>query len=316
MNAVPLGEIRAALERTRPYLRRTPLTSSAALSEHLGTRISLKLENFQKTGSFKPRGALNEMLLADPDSRRRGVVGWSGGNFAQGLAYAGGVLDVPTTIVMPEGTRPNYVAATRGYGAEVILIPGVAESLAHARWLAADGRPFMHPFDDPGMIAGDGTLGVEVVEDAPDVTDVIVSIGGGGLISGVASAVRGLLPAVRVWGVETEGADAMRRALDAGHPVEMVPTSIARTLGAPRVSERTLAMVQELVEDVIVVPDSAAIDGVVMLLERAKVLAEPAAACTIAAAEALGDRLGSHVVLVICGGNVSVADLVGWMGAG
>ena len=310
---IPIAEIRAAQRRIGPFVKRTPLVSSGALSERLGTRVSLKLENFQKTGSFKPRGALNEVLLLDPGVRARGVVGWSGGNFAQGLAYAGGVVGIPTTIVMPEGTRPNYVAATRGYGAEVELVPGVAESLTYARSLAADGRPFMHPFDDPNMMAGNGTLGIEVVDDAPDVTDVFVSIGGGGLIAGMAGAVKALVPGARVWGVETEGAHGMRLALDAGHPVDMTPTSIARTLGAPRVSARALEIVQALVEDVIVVSDGAAIDGVITLLERAKVLAEPAAACTVPAAEKVAGRLGSHVVLVICGGNVSVDDLAEWV---
>ena len=314
MTAIPLDDIRAAARRIGPHVKRTPLVGSGTLSDRLGTRVSLKLENLQKTGSFKPRGALNEVLHLGDAARSSGVVGWSGGNFAQGLAYAGGVAGIPTTIVMPEGTRPNYVAATRGYGAVVELVPGVAESLAHARALASDGRPFMHPFDDPDMMAGNGSLGIEVVEDAPDVTDVFVSIGGGGLIGGVASAVKALAPDARVWGVETEGADAMRLALDAGHPVDMIPTSVARTLGAPRVSDRTLAIVQELVDDVIVVPDAAAIDWVISLLERAKVLAEPAAACTAAAAEVVGRRLGSHVVLVICGGNVAVEDLAGWAG--
>lgn len=309
---IPLDDIVAAAGRIGRYVKRTPLVTSGTLSEALGTPVSLKLEAFQKTGSFKPRGALNEVLAATRGPHVRGVVGWSGGNFAQGLAYAGNVVGIPTTIVMPEGTRPNYVAATRGYGAEVEIVPGVAESLEYARSLAADDRPFMHPFDDPDMMAGNGTLGIEIVEDAPDVSDVFVSIGGGGFIAGVASAVKGLVPGARIWGVETEGADGMRRALDAGHPVDMVPTSIARTLGAPRVSQRGLDIVTAAVEDVVVVPDAAAIAGMITLLERAKVLAEPAAACTIPAAAAVRDRLGSHVVLVICGGNVSVEDLAGW----
>jgi len=313
---IPLDEIRAAHDRIRPFVTRTPLVESTTLSSRLGTRVSLKLEVFQKTGSFKPRGALNEVLHLDDAARAAGVVGWSGGNFAQGLAYAGSVAGVPTTIVMPEGTRPNYVAATSGYGAEVIIHPGVAESLAHARSLAGDGRRFLHPFDDPDMMAGNASLGIELVEDAPDVTDVVVSIGGGGLIGGVASAVRALAPGARIWGVETVGAESMRFALDAGHPVDIVPSSIARTLGAPRVSEATLALTEELVEDVVVVPDATAVAEVVFLLERAKVLAEPAAACTLAAAERLVGRLGDHVVLVLCGGNVSVEDLATWVRVG
>ena len=176
----------------------------------------------------------------------------------------------------------------------------------------AGGVPTLHPFDDPRMWAGNGTLGLEVVEDAPDLTDIFVSIGGGGFITGVASAVLGLRPEVRVWGVETEGADAMRRALDAGEPVDIVPTSIATTLSAPRVAESTLGVAREHLEDVVVVPDAEAVASLEILLQRVKVLAEPAASCTLAAAERVRDRLGDHVVLVLCGGNVSLDDLTRW----
>lgn len=310
--AIPLAEIEAARARIDGYVHRTPLVSSRTLSQRLGRRVSLKLEVFQRTGSFKPRGAFNEILTLDPQARSRGVVGVSGGNFAQGLAYAGHTLGVPTTIVMPQSTPAHYVAATRGYGADVELVPDIAAAFARAAELGERGATPLHPFDDPAMMAGNGTLGLEVVADAGDVSDVLVSIGGGGLMTGVASAVKGMLPEVRVWGVETEGADAMRRALDAGRIVEMEITSIAKTLGAPWVSERTLAAARELLADVVVVSDRAAFRAIPLLLERAKVLAEPAASCTVPAAEALGDLLGGHVVLVLCGGNVSFRDLIAW----
>jgi threonine dehydratase len=312
MLPIGLGDVQAAVPRVSPHVVRTPLVPSLALSERLGTRVSLKLEVLQVTGSFKPRGAFNEVLHLSDEGRRRGVVGVSGGNFAQGLAYAGKSLGVPVRILMPEGTPEHYVSATRGHGAEIELVPTIAEAFARADAYRHQGLTPLHPFDDPNMMAGNGTLGLEVVEDAPDASDVFVSIGGGGLMTGVATAVKGLRPAVRVWGVETRGCDAMRLALDAGHPVEMRPTSIAKTLAAPWVSEGTLAAAQALLEEVVVVPDGAAVESLVMLAERAKVLTEPAASCTLAAAEAVAGRLGEHVVLVLCGGNVTLSDVAGW----
>ena len=295
-----------------PYVHRTPLTESRTAGERLGRRVSLKLELLQKAGSFKPRGAFNEVLHLTPEQQERGVVGVSGGNFAQGLAFAGQTLGVPVRIIMPEGTPANYIEATRGYGAAVEIAPTIAEAFARADAYAASGLAALHPFDDPHMMAGNGTVGLEIAEDAPDAADVFVAIGGGGLMTGVATAVRALLPEARVWGVETEGADAMRRALDAGEIVEMQPTSIAKTLAAPWVSEATLAAAQALLEDVLVVPDAEAFGALVFLLERAKLLTEPAASCTLAAAESVRDRLGDHVVLILCGGNTSLGDLRSW----
>jgi threonine dehydratase len=310
--AVPLAEIEAARAGVARWVRRTPLVPCPALSERLGRRVSLKLEMLQETGSFKPRGAFSEILGLDEEARRRGVVGVSGGNFARGLAFAGAALGVPTTVVMPEATPAHSVEATRRYGADVEVVGTIAEAFRRADALAGEGRTRLHPFDDELMMAGNGTLGLEVVEDAPDLSDVVVSIGGGGLMTGVASAVKALRPAARVWGVETEGADAMRRSLDAGRLVEIEITSIATTLGAPWVSERTLAAAAELLDDVVVVPDPMAFRAIPLLMEAAKVVAEPAASCTLAAADVLADRLGDHVVLVLCGGNVSFCDLVAW----
>lgn len=309
---MPVSEIADARRRVADYVHHTPLVASRTLSELLGRRVSLKLELLQKTGSFKPRGAFNEVLGVAEDDLRQGVVGLSGGNFAQGLAYAGSVLGVRTRVVMPATTPGNYVDATRGYGAEVELVPTIADAVARLDEYRADGTPTLHPFDDPRMWAGNGTLGLELAEDAPDATDVFVSIGGGGFILGVTSALAARLPDARVWGVETQGADAMRRSLDAGERVEIEITSIARTLGAPRVAERAFRLAQQHLEDVVVVPDAEAVQALRLLLERAKVLAEPAAACTLPAARRVLDRLGDHVVLVLCGGNASVSDLADW----
>jgi len=307
-----LDDIHIARRRIEGRVKRTPLVSSQALSERLGASVYLKLELFQKTGSFKVRGAFNKILSIPEDQRGCGLVAVSGGNHAQAVAYAASELGLPSVIVMPEKTPRNYVDATRGYGAEVVLAPSVQEAFQKIASYEQDGWTSVHPFDDPLVMAGQGTVGLEIVEDLPEVTDVVASIGGGGFIGGVATAVRSLKPAARVWGVETEGADAMAKALAAGHPVHLdAITSIARTLGAPSVSERTLLLARKYVQSVTVVPDSEAISALRLLLERAKVLTEPAASCTWAAAERLRPQFStsSQVVLVLCGGNMAVDDL-------
>jgi threonine dehydratase len=312
MLPITLAQVQAAAPMVAPYVHRTPLVSSRTLSERLGTRVSLKLEVFQKTGSFKPRGAFSQLLHLHAEQCRRGVVGVSGGNYAQGLAYAGRELGVPVLILVPRGTPSHYLTATRAYGAEVEVAPDIVEAFARAADYAGRGRASLHPFDDPWMMAGNGALGLEVVEDAPDVSDVFVSIGGGGLMAGVATAVKGLAPAARVWGVETLGCHAMRLALDAGEPVELMPSSVAKTLAAPWVSAGTLAAAREYLEEVVVVTDAAAVEALVLILERAKVLTEPAASCTLAAAGVVRENLGDHVVLILCGGNTSLAEVAGW----
>jgi threonine dehydratase len=272
----------------------------------------LKLELFQKTGSFKVRGAFNKVLSIPEKQRGRGLVAVSGGNHAQAVAYVGRQLGLNAVILMPQSTPWNYIEATRGYGAEVVLVPNAAEAFERIATYERDGWTSIHPFDDPLVIAGQGTVGLEIVEDEPEVTDVVASIGGGGFIGGVATAVKSLKPGARMWGVETQGADAMSQALTQGKPVQLSAiTSIARTLGAPSVSDRTLALAQKYLECVTVVSDSEAMMALRFLLERAKVLTEPAASCTLAAADRLSDRFTaqSHVILVLCGGNTAVDDL-------
>jgi threonine dehydratase len=311
---VTLADIRGARERIAPYVRRTPLVSSETLSARLGTDVSLKLELFQKTGSFKVRGAFNKALAKQLQPGDR-VVAVSGGNHAQAVAYAGRKLGLHATIFMPDKTPLNYLEATRGYGAEVVLVSNIAEAFEKMAEYEERGATGIHPFDDPYVLAGQGTVGLEILEDLPGVTDLVVSIGGGGFIGGVAVAVKALKPDVRIWGVETVGADAMALALAAGHVVQMPAiTSIAKTLGAPSVSEKTLELARQHLESVTVVPDSEALSALQFLLERAKVLAEPAASCTLAAAERLRDRFTpeSKVVLVLCGGNVALRDVCAW----
>ena len=311
-----LESIKEAKERIAGYVKRTPLLLSDSLSRRMGTNVYVKYEMFQKTGSFKVRGAFNKLLSLSEAELKRGVVAVSGGNHAQAVAYAVAVLGTRSVILMPQSTPENYVIATRDYGASIELKPTIAEAFAAVEHYSSDGMIFVHPFDDPVVMAGQGTLGLEIMEDIPDLSDVIVSIGGGGLATGVATAIKSVSPAARVWGVETVGADAMSQALAAGRVVQLPAiTSIAKTLGAPAVSEATLRAAQEYLESVTVVTDDEAISALEFILERVKVLTEPAASCTLAAAERLKDNFdgSSKVVLILCGGNLSLKDLCGYI---
>lgn len=310
---LPLDTIRSAQQHLRGLVHRTPLVASATLSERLGARVFLKVECLQKTGSFKPRGAFNKMLSLSDAERSRGVVTVSGGNHAQGVAYAARQLGLAATIVMPAGTPRNYLDATRGYGAEVVLVPDIRAAFAEVQRLQEKGLALVHPFDDPLVAAGQGTIGLEILEDLPGLTRLYVSIGGGGLISGIAAAVKALKPDVSIVGVETRGADAMAQSLAAGMLVELPAiTSVARTLGAPKVSDFTYQHVKELVDEVVVVEDAEAVAALFFILERTKYLTEPAASCTLAAARRHRERFqrDDQVVLLLCGGNVAADDLV------
>ncbi|MCC7306256.1 MAG: threonine/serine dehydratase [Acidobacteria bacterium] len=313
---IDLSAIHDARDVISPYIRRTPLTKSETLSNLFGFDVYVKFELFQKTGSFKPRGAFNKMLRLSEEERQRGVVAVSGGNHAQAVAYAAKTLGVKAVVLMPENTPNVYLDATRGYGADVDLQPSIAAAFAKIQHYTNEGMTFVHPFDDPLVIAGQGTVGLEIMEDLPGTTDVIASIGGGGMACGVAAAVKGIKPSARVWGVETEGADAMAQALAAGHPIDLPAiTSIAKTLGAPAVTGTTLGLAQQLFESVTVVPDSEAVDAMVFILERLKVMTEPAAACTLAAAHRLKENFAPNtkLVLVFCGGNTGTKDLFGYL---
>jgi len=311
---ITLDDVVAGRDRIQALVTRTPLVRSRTIGERLGTNAYLKLEMFQKTGSFKPRGAFNQVLGLTDGQRAAGVIGVSGGNFAQGLAFACRRLGVTCRLAMPEFTPSNYVEATKGYGAEVILTETLEDAFAMVGGDRAEGMTPVHPFDNPNMMAGNGSVGLEILEDVPQVTDVVVSIGGGGLMTGVATALKTTKPDIRMWGVETVGADAMHQAMEQGKVVTMEPTSIAKTLGAPYVSDDTLAAAIAYLESVTVVSDRDAYRELRFILERAKVLTEPAASCTLAAASQLAERFqpDDHVVLILCGGNSSIADIVAW----
>ena len=307
-----INEIRQAAERIKPHVRRTPLIDSRLLTERLGTNVYLKLELLQKTGAFKARGAFNKMLALTDEQKKCGIVAVSAGNHAQAVAYAARALGQKALILMPDTTRQNYLDKTRAFGAEIKLFPTIADAFAAAEEYQAEGRVYVHPFDDPFVIAGQGTIGLEILEDVPDVTDVVVSIGGGGLSGGIALAVKTLKPDVNIWGVETKGADSMAQALEAGKIVELPAiTSIAKTLGAPSVGRLTFELAKKYFRSVTVVDDSEAVLELFYLLDKIKVLAEPAASCTLAAAERLKENFSrsSKVVLVLCGGNIGLDDL-------
>lgn len=309
---ITLDDITAAAERIAGHVVATPTVPSPGLSAELGVPVTLKLELLQRSGSFKARGAFAKLLGLTPEQRAAGVVAVSGGNHGSALADAAGALDVAATIVMARTAPQRSIDACRKAGATVRLTEDMADAFTLMDELVAGGLTLVHPFDDPEVIAAQGTVGAEFAAAAPDVTDLLVSIGGGGLISGIAVAVRALLPGVRVWGVETEGADAMSRALAAGEPVDFRPTSRVTTLSAPHVSRLTLDHVRDLVEEVLVVSDAEAVAGSVTLAEQAKLWAEPAAGCLVPAARRVLTEVGpdARLGLVVCGGNVSFADLV------
>lgn len=310
---IKLGEIRKAAERIAPFIKRTPIVSDGVLSERFNSNFYLKLELLQNTGAFKVRGAFNKMLPLSNEEKKRGIVAVSGGNHAKAVAFAAQALGHEALILMPEFTPQNYVSETKRYGAEVQLFPTMAEAFRRAKkYESEEGRVYVHPFDDELVVAGQGTIGLEILEDVPQVTDVIVSIGGGGLAGGVAAAIKSLKPDVKIWGVETEGAESMTKALEANRIVELPQiTSIAKTLGAPAVCRLTFDLARKYLSDVTVVSDREAVEELFFMLDRAKLLTEPATSCTLAAAERLRENFtpSSHVVLILCGGNIGLSDL-------
>jgi threonine dehydratase len=309
---IRLDDIRNAAERIAPYIKRTPLFRDETLSSRFGSNFYLKYESLQMTGAFKVRGAFNKMLRLTGKQKERGVVAVSAGNHAQAVAFAAKTLGLRALILMPESTPENYLKQTLRYGAEVETFADLSAAFDAAEIYRIAGMTFIHPFDDAEVVAGQGTIGLEILEDMPQVTDVIVSIGGGGLSGGVAAAIKSLKREVNVWGAETVGAESMSISLDADEIVELTEiTSIARTLGAQRVGELNFELAKRYLSGVTVVGDDEAVDELLFLLDRSKILTEPATSCTLAAAERLKSNFGpdSHVVLILCGGNIGLRDL-------
>jgi threonine dehydratase len=311
---IGVSEIEATAERIAGHIVRTPTVPSPGLSALLGAPVTTKLELLQRTGSFKARGATAKLLSLSEAERAAGVVAVSGGNHGIALAVMAAALDVKATVVMPRSAPARAVEIAEDSGASVRLTDDMDGAFTLTTRLQREGLTLVHPFDDPVVVAGQGTVGLEFAADAGDLTDVLVSVGGGGLIAGVAAALRALRPGVRVWGVETEGAQAMSEALAAGGPVPVALSSIVSTLSAPSVSQLTYDHVSALVTEVLVVPDREAVRGSLDLADHAKVWTEPAAGCLLPAARRVLERVGdgARLGLVVCGGNATTGDMIGW----
>jgi len=310
---VTLDHVRAALQRIREAINLTPCTRSHALSESTGSSLFLKLENLQRTGAFKERGALNKLLTLTPQERERGLVTASAGNHAQAVAYHATRVGIRAEIWMPLTTPLVKISATRNYGAEVVLHgTNFDEAYQAAQERCAEQHAtFIHPFDDPHVIAGQGTLGMELLEQVPDLDVVVVPVGGGGLISGVAVALKHLKPNTRVIGVQTSHAPSMSAAIQAGHPV-VVPAmpTIADGIAVRSAGEKTFSLVQKYVDEIVLVDEEEIANAVLFLLEREKTLAEGAGAVGVAAL--LQHKLkveGRSVAVIVSGGNMDVTLL-------
>ncbi len=308
---VGLADIERARARIGDRVHRTPMLSATALGDMVGVRLSLKAELFQKTGSFKVRGVFNRVLSLSPEERARGFVSCSAGNHAAALAFAARASGTHAVIVMPEGAVPTKIAATRGYGGEVVLTG--ASVLEAAREIErARKMTFVHPFDDLEVIAGHGTLGLEIVEDVPDVDVVIVPVGGGGLISGVAAAIKALRPQAKVIGVEPFAADVMTQSLAKGEPLHIAyPKTIADGLAAPFAGAHNLRHVKAFVDEMVRVSEDDIAQALRLVMERAKLAAEPSGAAAYAAllVKAVHVQGGARVVCVVSGGNADPAVL-------
>jgi threonine dehydratase len=307
---------REAVPFVSPYVHRTPLLRSRLLSEATGLDVRLKAEMFQRTGSYKIRGPLHKLARLSDAEKERGVICSSAGNHAQGVALAASIFGIGATVVMATNATPAKIEATRAYGAQVVLHGEIwddADAEARRR-VAADGLTYVHPFDDYELIAGQGTLGIEVAEDFPEVEAVVVPIGGGGLISGVATALKLHHPSVRVIGVESAGAPGMQRSVREGRVVTLdaVETGIDG-LRVRRIGERNLAIVGEYVDEIVTVPDAATFEAVVWLMTHCKLVAEGAAAATVAALRTGAVDLpdGTRVAAVLSGGNLDLGRLAG-----
>jgi threonine dehydratase len=301
-----LQDIEEARVRIDGRVHLTPTMSSSTLGDEIGVRLHLKAELFQRTGSFKPRGVFNKLLSMDPADLSRGLVSLSAGNHAAALAYGATAVGAKATIVMPATAMQSKVEATRRYGGEVVQTEG---SLLDACLELQRERDLtlVHPFDDLAIMAGQGTVGLEVLDQVPSAEIVVVPVGGGGLISGIAVAVKSQSPSVRVVGVEPDGADAMSRSLEQGAPVHLESVdTIADGLAPPFAGEHTFRHVQRFVDEIVRVTDEEILDALRQLIQRCKLAPEPSGAAGLAGllSGKVAPAPGSAVVIVISGGNV------------
>ncbi|WMS43173.1 pyridoxal-phosphate dependent enzyme [Acuticoccus sp. MNP-M23] len=292
----------------------TPVIEAPVLSKMLGRRTVLKLENLQIGGSFKRRGVLNRLLSKPTESEGSQFVAVSGGNFGIALAEVCETLGLPVTIVLPQTAPIASANRIKDAGAKVIWTPDVSSAFAKADELASDGLTLIDDCDDVHIAAGSGTLALEFLQSVPEITDIVATIGGGSMISGVATAAKSMSPDIRVWGVETNGSDSMAQAMRQRKPVTIDVTTAISTLGVPQVSKVFLDIVLQLVREVIVVEDREAFKGVIDFAEKEHIWAEPAAGALIPAAKRISANLPENAVigLVVCGGNTTVADVIGF----
>jgi threonine dehydratase len=310
---VTLEQVKQARERIGDSVFVSPCSHSETFSRLIDNRVFLKLENLQMTGSYKERGALNRILTLTNSERERGLIAASAGNHAQAVSYHASKRNIAAQICMPLATPLNKVMATRRYGAEVILHgANYDEACDEAKRLCAEqSLTFIHPFDDDAVIAGQGTMGLELLEQMPDVEVVITAIGGGGLISGMACALKEVNPKIRVIGVQTARLPSMRAALAARHPVVLpVASTLADGIAVRRAAERTLEMVQKYVDDIVTVEEEEIANAILLLLENEKTLAEGAGAAPVAALlQHKVSCIGKKIVAIVSGGNLDVSIL-------
>jgi len=316
MDAITNRQLDEAWQCVSPHVRRTPILTSRLLDEETGFRVALKAEMFQRTGAYKIRGALNKLRVLSPEQKQRGVICSSAGNHAQGVALAAALSGVRAVVVMAENATPSKIAATQAYGAQVILHGTIWDDANEEalRIVAEQGLAYVHPFDDQDLIAGQATLGLEIVDQLPDVEVVLVPIGGGGLISGLAQAVKRSSPRARVVGVESSGAPGMRESVRAGRVVTLDAVDcVIDGLRVRRVGELTREMVARWVDDIVTLPDADIFESVVWLMSRQKLVAEGAAAATVAALRSglVKAAPGARVVCVLSGGNLNLDQLAG-----
>ena len=307
--SVTLEDVRAAEARIRGHIHRTPVLASHSLDAATGASLFFKCEIFQRVGAFKARGAFSRMTLMTPAERKHGVVAFSSGNHAQAVSLAARELGMKATIVMPHDAPALKLAATRGYGANVVIYDRVKENreAIARRIVEEEGAVLVPPFDDDAVIAGQGTAALELLEDVPDLDVIVSPCGGGGLLSGLAVAARGLRPGIRLFGVEPEAGDDMKRSVAKGEPVTIaVPATIADSLQTTRPAERTLAIVRALVEEILTVSDLEIRRAMCALALRMKLVVEPGGAAGFAAvlAEKVPGIEGKKVGVILSGGNV------------
>jgi threonine dehydratase len=313
LQSVSLTSIQAARARIGEAIHCSPCQLSHYLSELTGLPLHLKLENLQRTGSFKERGALNKLLTLSETERKRGVIAASAGNHAQGVAFHAASHSIRAQIVMPLATPQVKVAATRSFGAEVILHGASYDEACEEaiRRRLSEGRTFIHPFDDPEVISGQGTIGLELLEQVPDIEAVVVPIGGGGLIGGIACALKETNPKIRVVGVEPDSLPSMLRAREAGAPVTIsAQATIADGIAVRRAGDLTLPLISRYVDEIVTVDDEEIASAILLLLEQEKTLAEGAGAAALAAVvQAKSNLRHRRTVVLVSGGNIDVTLL-------